>query len=213
MGDEAFVESLADRARDVLPEPVARYLAQGARDGVTAAEAVPAWERLRLLPRVLRDVTQVDTSTRLLGAELRCKVAVAPTTLHRALHPEGEVAMARAVADAGSLLVLSSNAGSTFEDVAATGVTWWLQLYVTANRPTCLPLLERAVAAGARAVVLTADTPVVGTKYTGPVPDVWDVVEPAWLRANFPATYGALPGDEKATDLGPQDVDWLAKAA
>jgi 4-hydroxymandelate oxidase len=65
------------------------------------------------------------------------------------------------------------------------------------------------VAAGARAVVLTVDTPVVGTKYDDG-PSVWDVVDPSWLQVNYPPTYGDQPGDEKATDLGPHDVDWLA---
>jgi len=211
--DDRYVESLAGRAGEVLPEPVARYVAQGARDGLTAAEAVAAWDRWRFLPQVLRDVTAVDPATTLLGADVSSPLGVAPTTMQRAAHPEGEVAMARAVAAAGSLLVLSSNAGSTFESVGETGVTWWLQMYVTADRSACLPLLERAVAAGARGVVLTADTPVVGTKYDGTGPTVWDLAEPGWLHANFPGTYGTRPGDEKATDLGPQDVDWLAKAA
>jgi 4-hydroxymandelate oxidase len=139
-------------------------------------------------------------------------LAVAPTTMQRAVHPDGEVAMARAAASAGALMVLSSNAGSTFEQVAATGVRWWLQLYVTAERRTGLPLLERAVAAAAAAVVLTVDTPVVGTKYDGAGRTVWDIAEPGWVRANFPAGHGSVAGDEKATDLGPQDIDWLAQA-
>jgi 4-hydroxymandelate oxidase len=91
-------------------------------------------------------------------------------------------------------------------------VDWWLQMYVMSDRHTGLPLLERAVAAGAAAVVLTVDTSVVGTKYDGAGPSVWDVVEASWLRSNFAAGYGGSPGDEKATDLGPQDVEWLAKA-
>lgn len=203
------LDGLEGRAREVLPEPVHRYIRQGARDGVTTGEATAAWDHIRFLPQVLRDVTDVDTATTLLGTDVRTPVAVAPTTLQRALHPEGEVAMARAVAAAGSLMVLSSNAGSSFEDVGATGAPWWLQMYVTAERSLTVPLVERAVAAGARAVVLTADTPVVGTKYDDG-PTVWDVAEPAWLRANFPPEHGDRPGDEKAVDLGPQDVEWLA---
>jgi 4-hydroxymandelate oxidase len=207
-----FVDSLQERADELLPEPVARYLRQGARGGVSAGEAVAAWDAYRLLPRVLQDVSQVDLTTSVLGTPLALPVAVAPTTLQRAAHPDGELAMARAVAGRGSLLVLSSNAGSTFEDVAATGVDWWLQMYVTADRPTCLPLLRRAAEAGARAVVLTADTPVVGTKYDGGGPTVWDMAEPRWLRANFPPEHGGLPGHEKATDLGPHDIDWLVRS-
>jgi 4-hydroxymandelate oxidase len=156
----------------------------------------------------------VRTATTLLGTEVATPLAVAPTTMQRAAHPDGEVAMARAAAGAGALMVVSSNAGSTFEDIAATGVSWWLQLYVPAERQTGLPLIERAVAAGARAIVLTVDTPVVGTKYDAAErPDVWDVAQDGWVRANFPTGYGAAPGDEKATDLGPQDIDWLAQAS
>lgn len=200
---------LEARASEVLPEPVFRYFRQGARDGLSTAEATAAWDAYRLLPHVLRDVTEVDVTTSLLGTDVRTPLGVAPTTLHRAAHPDGEVATARAAAAQGALMVLSSNAGSTVEDVAATGVDWWLQVYVTADRPACLPLLERAVAAGCRAVVLTADTPVVGTKYDDG-PSVWEGIDPAWLQANYAEGFGTAPGDEKATDLGPHDIDWLA---
>ena len=211
MTGDRFVDGLEERAAELLAEPVYRYVRQGGRDGVSAAEASAAWDRHRLLPHVLRDVTDVRTTVSLLGTEVRVPFAVAPTAMQRAAHPDGEVAMARGAAAAGSLVVVSSNAGSTFEDIGATGVPWWLQMYVTADRPTCVPLLERAVAAGARAVVLTADTPVVGRKYDGGGPTVWDVMEPSWLQANFPLEYGDAAGDEKATDLGPQDVEWLAE--
>jgi 4-hydroxymandelate oxidase len=212
LGGRRFLDGLEQRASEGLPEAVYRYVRQGARDGVSAAEATRAWDRFRFLPQVMRDVTEVDTRTSLLGTPVRTPFAVAPTTMQRAAHPDGEVAMGRAAADAGALMVVSSNAGSTLEDIAATGVDWWLQLYVTAERRTGLPLLRRAVDAGAKAVVLTVDTPVVGTKYDGAGPTVWDVAEEGWVRANFPADYGSSPGDEKATDLGPHDIDWLAGA-
>ncbi|MFP5252966.1 MAG: alpha-hydroxy acid oxidase [Actinomycetes bacterium] len=208
---DRFAEDLEERAARVLPEPVHRYFRQGARDGFSAAEATQAWQRYRFLPQVLRDVTQVDLTTSLLGSRLRTPLGIAPTTLQRAAHPDGEVATARAAARAGAPLVLSSNAGSTFEEIGATGVTWWLQLYVTADRPSCVPVLERAVAAGARALVLTADTPVVGTKHDEG-PRIWDLVDPGWLRVNFPPGYGDRAGDTKAMDLGPQDVHWLAES-
>ena len=208
-----FADGLEQRAAELLPEAVYRYVRQGARDGTSTSEASDAWDRHRFLPPVLRDVTKVDTATTLLGTAVRSPFAAGPTTMQRAAHAEGEVAMARGVESAGSLMVLSSNAGSTFEEVAGTDVAWWLQMYVTADRTACLPLLERAAEAGARAVVLTADTPVVGTKYDGAGPTVWDVADPAWLKANFPPEHGTAPGDEKATDLGPQDVEWLAEAS
>lgn len=204
-------EGLEERAARVLSEPVHRYFRQGARESISAAEATAAWEGYRFLPQILRDVTSVDLATTLLGRVVTAPVGVAPTTLQRAAHPDGEVATARAAARTGLPLVLSSNAGSTFEEVAATGADWWLQLYVTADRPSCVPVLERAVAAGARALVLTADTPVVGTKHDEG-PRIWDVVDPGWLHANFPPGFGDEPGHAKAMDLGPQDVHWLAES-
>jgi 4-hydroxymandelate oxidase len=204
------VESLA---RDSLPEPVFRYVEEGARDEVALREATDAWRSFRVAPYVLRDVRDVDTSCTLLGRSFRLPVGVAPMTLQRAAHPEGEIAMARAAACAGVPLVVSSNAGSTFADIAATGVTWWLQVYVAVDRSATEPLLRQAVTDGASGVVLTADTPVLGTRYPVPdVPQVWEVAEPGWVGANAPSLIGLDPADRlKAMDLGPADVGWLAK--
>jgi 4-hydroxymandelate oxidase len=210
---ERYADQVEQLAAEQLPEPMYRYVRQGARDGISVGEASAAWDRQRFLPRVLRDVTDVDLRTTVLGTPLRSPFAVAPTAMQSAVHPRGEAGMAEGVAAAGSLVVVSSNAGSTFEAIGATGAAWWSQVYLTADRPACLPLLERAVAAGARAVVLTADTPVVGTKYDGGGPTVWDLLQPGWLQTNFPAGYGEATGDAKATDLGPQDVEWLAQVS
>jgi 4-hydroxymandelate oxidase len=163
-------------------------------------------------PRVLRDVREVETSTDLLGRTFDLPLGVAPMTLQRAADPDGEVAMARAAGAAGVPLVVSSNAGSTFADIRATGVTWWLQVYVAADRRDTAPVLDAAVSAGAAAVVLTADTPVVGTRYPSPEgPWLWEMADPSWVGANGPTTAGAGPeGRPKAMDLGPADVEWLA---
>jgi 4-hydroxymandelate oxidase len=210
--DARWLSSREEDARARLAEPLRDYVAQGARDGLTAAEARAAWRQVRLRPHVLRDVTRVDTSVDLLGVRSPVPFAIAPTTLQRAVHPDGELAVARAVAEVGGVMVVSSNAGTAFADVAATGVRWWVQCYVPQDRSLAEPLLRRAVEAGAEAVVLTVDTPVVGTKYPtdadGPL--VWDVVDPALLRVNFDPGYDDAPGAAKATDLGPADVAWLA---
>ncbi len=114
-------------------------------------------------------------------------------------------------------MVVSSNAGTAFDDIAATGVHWWLQAYLPSDRTAALPLLERAVAAGAAAVVLTVDTPVVATKYAVQRAEV-ERAHPGLVGVNHvdPASTGTSasiprPGLEKALDLGPQDLDWLAE--
>lgn len=214
MTDARWLAGLEEHARARLPAPVFEYVATGARDGVTTAAAPASWKRWTLSPRVLVDTTYVDVSTDVFGRRTDIPFGVAPSTLQRAIHPDGEIAMARAVAASGGLMVVSSNAGTTFDAIAATGVRWWVQCYVPQDRNLALPLLARAVAAGAEAVVLTVDTPVVGTKYAD-TPDgttIWDVVDPGLLRVNFDQGYDDAPGSAKALDLGPADIAWLSSA-
>ena len=93
-------------------------------------------------------------------------------------------------------------------------MTWWLQVYVAVDRAATEPLLHQAAADGASAVVLTADTPALGTRYAvADEPHVWQVAEPGWVGVNAPASIGMDPADRlKAMDLGPADVGWLAEA-
>ncbi|MDN5894682.1 MAG: alpha-hydroxy-acid oxidizing protein, partial [Nocardioides sp.] len=209
--DEHWLDGLEEAARSVLSAPVHRYIRQGAGSSTSTEEARAAWKRVRFAPHVLRDVTDVSLATRLLGCDLSAPFGLAPTTLQRAAHPDGELAMARATAAAGSLMVVSSNAASSFTEIGATGVHWWLQAYLPSDRRLAQAGVRRAVQGGAKAVVLTVDTPVVASKYDEGSP-VWDSVDPAWLRVNFDRGYDDQPGAEKATDLGTHDICWLAEA-
>lgn len=205
-----WLATLAETARRHLPEDVHEYVAQGARDGVSVGEATSAWRGHRFHPHVMRDVTDVDLGIEVLGRRQEVPWGVAPTTLQRAVHPDGELAVARATADAGGLVVVSSNAGTTVEEIAATGVRWWLQAYLPADRTLAVPLLARAVAAGAEAVVLTVDTPVVGTKYASDRASLERRL-PGLTGANVRAGEQPPAGADKALDLGPHDLDWLAE--
>ena len=200
------LEELAHRK---LPPPVSEYIRQGSFAGLTTAGAPAAWDQLRFRPRMLRDVSKVQTQTAVLGHDVAAPVLVAPWTLQRAAHPDGELATARAVAASGSLMVVSSNAGSRFEDIAATGVRWWLQPYILRDRGLTTAMIQRGVAAGATAVVLTVDTPVVGRKLNAG-PPVWDVVPGEFMRVNIdtPDTDVALA---KADDLTLDAIGWLAE--
>lgn len=211
-GDRMSIErfdALQADAEAALPTPVARYFRQGAVESLTTAEAVAAWEDIRLLPHALTDVSAVNLRTTLLDTPVDQPIGVAPSTFQRAADTDGELAMARAVAATNGLMVLSSNAGTYFSSLQKTGVAWWLQAYLTADRNACRPLLERAVAAGAQAIVLTADTPVVATKYDGNAETIWDIAQPGWLQVNFDADHGQAPGHDKARDLSADDIDWL----
>ncbi|MBW4041822.1 MAG: alpha-hydroxy-acid oxidizing protein [Acidobacteria bacterium] len=146
-------------------ETVRDYYEGGSGDETTLVENVRAWRAVRFRPRVLRDVGEVSTSTQLLGSRLSGPVLVAPTALHGLAHPDGEVATRRGTAQAGSLMILSTRSTVPLEQVAAAATgPWWFQIYAMRDRGLTLDLAARAAQAGARALVLTGDTPVVGVK-------------------------------------------------
>lgn len=156
-------------------EPLARarleqgpwdYQAGGAGDEHSLADNVAAWSRIRLRPRVLVDVASRDLSTEAFGRSLSHPIVVAPTAQHRLSHPDAELATARGAAAAGALLTLSTISSTPMEEVAAGApdAPRWFQLYAPADREACRGLIDRAVAAGFGAVVLTADLPLPGNR-------------------------------------------------
>ncbi len=145
------------------------YVAGGAGDEVTLADNVAAFRRWRLRPRVMVDVSSVDSATTFLGSPLALPVAVAPVAFQHFAHPDAEPATARAAARAGAAFCLSTVSSRSLEEVAsaadgAGGGLRWFQLYVHRNRERAAELVARAVAAGYRAIVVTADLPVAGNR-------------------------------------------------
>ena len=202
---------LERRARDLLAPEIYNYYASGSGAERTLAASTRAWQQYWLAPRVLRDVSSVDTSVSLPGqppAVLRTPVAVAPTGYQGPAHPDGELATARGAAAAGALCVLATRTTRRIEEVAGAvtgeGGAWWFQVYVMADRDLTASLVDRAVAAGARALVLTADTPVVGRKPRGD-----GVMSDTMLHANLgPLTDAGMT--RQAADVTFADIGWLA---
>jgi 4-hydroxymandelate oxidase len=159
-------EGREEAAKARLPAEVFDYFAGGAFDELSLAANLEDWARVRLRPHVLRDVRTVDPSTTLLGEPVPHPVLVAPTAFHRMAHPDGEVATARGATAAGARFVLSTRSTTPVEDVAAAlaGTPFWYQVYVLQDRGLTEALTERAVAAGATALVLTADVARLGRR-------------------------------------------------
>ncbi|SFP13937.1 4-hydroxymandelate oxidase [Geodermatophilus dictyosporus] len=155
-----------ETARRTLEPAVFDYYQAGSGEETTLREAAAAWQAYRLRPRVLRDVSSVDLTTELLGTTTESPFVVAPMAFHGLAHPDGECATVAGTGEAGCLSVVSTRASRTLEDIgaAATG-PWWFQAYVMRDRGLTEALVQRAAAAGARAVVLTVDTPYVGRKH------------------------------------------------
>ena len=140
------------------------YFAGGAGDELTLRENVAAYGRYRLRPRVLVDVADCTTRTTVLGHDVSMPLLVAPVAFQRLVHPDGEVATARAARDAGTIMCLSTIATASPAEVAATGAPRWFQLYAMRDEGLTHELIGKARDCGYSALLLTVDAPVPGRR-------------------------------------------------
>ncbi|MBM7772392.1 isopentenyl diphosphate isomerase/L-lactate dehydrogenase-like FMN-dependent dehydrogenase [Actinokineospora baliensis] len=153
--DATRVEALAEA--EMAPGPFG-YVAGGAGSGDTVRANREAFSRWRIVPRMLTDATTRDLSTTVLGTAVPAPVLLAPVGVQSIVHPEGELATARAAAALDVPIVLSTASSYPLEEVAAAGGPRWFQLYWPNDPEVCASLLRRAKAAGYTALVVTLDT-------------------------------------------------------
>ena len=159
------IEDLQHAAWRRWPKSVRGYVEGGADGEVSLARNRAAYESVGLVPSPLRDVTDVDLRTSILGGDSALPFALAPTGYTRMMHTAGEGAVAGAARDAGIPYTMSTMATTRLENVAAeVGGDLWFQLYVWRDRGLVRELIERAKASGYRALMLTVDTPVTGLR-------------------------------------------------
>ncbi|KAG8517587.1 Hydroxyacid oxidase 2, partial [Galemys pyrenaicus] len=171
-------------ARERLSKPSWDYIEGGAGEGVTQDDNVAAFRnaavgakshppivsvvqhRIRLRPRYLRDVSQVDTRTSIQGEWVSAPICISPTGFHRLAWPDGEMSTARAAQAADTCYITSTYASCSLEDIvtAAPRGLRWFQLYVQPDRELNKSLIQRAESLGFKALVITVDTPVLGNR-------------------------------------------------
>lgn len=152
-------------AREKLSQMAYDYYRSGSHDEITLSENSEAYKRIFLKYRVLVNVSNRDLTTEVLGQKISMPLIIAPTAFHKMAHPEGEVATAKAAGNAGTIMTLSTLSNSEVEDVVkATSGPVWFQLYVYKDREVTRELVERITKAGCKALVLTVDAPVLGTR-------------------------------------------------
>jgi isopentenyl diphosphate isomerase/L-lactate dehydrogenase-like FMN-dependent dehydrogenase len=143
----------------------AAYVFGGAGSEDTMRANLDAFRRWRIVPRMLRDVAARELSTTVLGTQLPAPVGLAPIGTQTIVHPEGELAVARAAAAVGLPMAVSTVSGSPIEEIAAAGDgPKWFQLYWPTNRDLAASLLSRAEQAGYMAILVTVDTFLPGWK-------------------------------------------------
>jgi 4-hydroxymandelate oxidase len=152
-------------ARALLSQVAYDYIAGGAGDEITLRRNRERFEGILLKPRVLADVSHIDTRLELFGQPFDFPILLAPTAYQKIAHPEGELAVARGAAAAGATLVVSTFATTAIEDIARCAATrLWFQLYVQRDRGFTRDLIQRAEAAGCQAIMITVDTPILGQR-------------------------------------------------
>ena len=215
------IDALEAHAFECL-SPMARgYYAGGSRDEITLRQNRRAWDEIELWYRVLVDVAERNTQTSVVGHEIAAPILLAPTAFHGLAHPDAECASVRAASSFGTIACVSTLSNVSLERAAAASSrALWFQLYVYRDRGVTKSLIERAEAAGYRAIVLTVDAAEIGTREADQ--DLGFHLPPPLTMGNFQDAGRAMLGparDDSAlsqyvrTLLDPSltwsDVSWL----
>ncbi|KAL1632543.1 hypothetical protein SLS58_011366 [Diplodia intermedia] len=164
------ISDIRAAATEKLDPKWAQYLNEGSMDLITVKANEAAYDRYRIMPRILRDVAQVDTSTTVFGAKVSLPFGFSPAAMHCIAHPDGEVATSRAAAKAGIAMCLSNWATKSLEDVMAAGkeinpeAPYALQTSSANLQKYTIELLHRAEKANYKAVLVTVDAPTLGRR-------------------------------------------------
>jgi len=161
------INDLANIARKRTPKVVFDYVEGGAIDEIAYSRSRAAYSRIEINSRVLRDVSKIDTSEKILGKVVDIPICFAPTGYTRLMHHVGEPAVANVASNKNLIYALSTMGTTSPEELAAAvpNSRRWFQLYIMKNRSDSLAVIKQAKDNGFEALVLTVDTPVVGLRY------------------------------------------------
>jgi (S)-3,5-dihydroxyphenylglycine transaminase len=193
-------------AREHMDPVVWDFIAGGSGDERSLVANSEAFDRVRLLPRILTGAEEPDLTTPILGRTWAAPIGVAPMAYHTMVHPDGEVATALAASEIGVPFVVSTFAGRTIEEVAAVAeAPLWLQVYCFRDQSITRDLVARAEQAGVEALVVTADAPRLGRR----VRDLRNGfrLPPGISPANLPSSDFSSPQAHARAELDP-NLDW-----
>ncbi|KAL1297509.1 hypothetical protein AAFC00_005027 [Neodothiora populina] len=169
-GDPITVAEIQGIAKHKLPSNVYNYYACGADEEKALARNQAMFDRLLIRPRVMMDVSHIDTSVSVFGRHYPCPIAFAPSAMQKLAGPAGETDVAVAAANLNLNMTLSSQSTTSLEDIAQIrcrkqeAPDQWFQLYLTKDPQQSISLIKRASAMGYKALVLTVDTPILGNR-------------------------------------------------
>ncbi|WP_079526210.1 alpha-hydroxy-acid oxidizing protein [Halobacillus hunanensis] len=161
---ENSFEEWEESAEKCLRNEAFDYIARGSGAEETMKANVEAFQKWRIRPRVLRDVSERDLSVSLFGHTVSSPLLFAPIGVQAIVHPQGELASAKAASEMGALFITSSASSFSMEEIAAEmeDSPRWFQLYCSLDDSVTKSLVQRAEACGYSAIVITVDTPMLG---------------------------------------------------
>lgn len=162
------IKDFEEHAARILPKHAAGFFNSGADNEQTLKDNCEAYKKWFFRPRILRNVSNVDLSSSILGLDLNFPVCIAPTSLSKMASHNGEIDAANAALRLGTLYTMSSISTTSIEEVANVGGKMWFQLYVFKDRNVTRHLVERAERNGFSAIVLTVDLSALGKR----IPDI-----------------------------------------
>jgi 4-hydroxymandelate oxidase len=195
-----------------LAEGPLAYFTGGAMDERTLNDNRAAFGRRRIVPRVMTDVSTTDATVEVLGRRWPWPIWICPTALQRMAHPDGELATARAAAERGITMTVSTSASTDIGEVAAVGGPRWFQVYLLADPGARRELIQRAVDHGYEALVMTVDLQRLGRRERDirigfTLPEGVTVPNVAWATGESPNEAASANFVETVTW---HDLEWLA---
>lgn len=152
-------------SQSALEKTAKDYFQSGALDEHTLIDNLDAYKRIKLCPRILRNVAETNTSLNIFGQQLSSPIVISPTAFLGMAHEDGELAVARAASSTDTLMICSTLSNQPIEDItASTQAPVWFQLYVYKEKKATLALIERAKRAGCKTLVITVDAPFLGRR-------------------------------------------------
>uniref|UniRef100_A0A8D8TQY1 (S)-2-hydroxy-acid oxidase n=1 Tax=Cacopsylla melanoneura TaxID=428564 RepID=A0A8D8TQY1_9HEMI len=195
------VDDFEEYALKALPVNTKDYYKSGACAQETLHNNKEAFRRLRIRPRLMRDLSRRSLATTVLGQDVKIPIGVSPAAMQKLAHDDGEIGNASAVGEVGSIYILSTLSTTSIEELAqkTPNTIKWFQLYIYRDREITKNLVQRAEKAGFKALVLTVDTNVFGTRYA----DIRNKfnMPPHLKLANFGGNLSQLGNDASSSNL------------
>ena len=200
------LRELEPAAQKVIPTGGFGYISSAAGDEWTKRENEAAFKRVTIVPRYLTGYKDADRSTTLLGSKVSMPIVISAMAQHGMAHATAEIGSAKGTGEAGALYTAGSLSNYTLEEIAqaSTGPKWF-QIYLPADRGVATEILNRAKAAGYRAIILTIDTVVASNRET----DVRNHFRSPLPLGNFPGVSGAYAASPVKRDLNWNDVAFI----